>query len=764
MTATPTITTQETAMTSNTTRPKATSAQALAASSSAPAAPSDKMSRRFFGQLLGMPAVLASTVSAATVSACGGGGEDPVVVDASTAPLSKAAFVATISSHFDWVHSSEYHDPYKLVQPTFVDVIVGSTAHAKAIETALEEAIISNSQGYFYPEQPMTREEAADIYVKAFKVPASATDALAGFTDAASITSSRRASVNAMVAAGYMAGSSATQFSPSASVSVGEAAQILQAITSHQVAPPQVMCKTGTTAPRRYVRISTPTAGAQIFYTYTFDGSEPADPSGSAGIAYDFESHGVLQFVNPLTSTTNSRLYRLKAVAKKDGLATSAVRSFTWNVVRPNTGAFQARLIHAGTDTSPTVWKINNPAEYFQAFVFYIEGSTRGLVFDAGEYGYQKANLKAFIDTLATKPYDVIVGHNHPDHAEQIYNFTSAGVTLYASAIEKAAITASTRTDFQSAGAAAVAIQDGQVLDLGNVQVTAYVQPGHTNGLTTAIVNQTGWVFGSDMFCCNRAYTADTTQYNLVKVDLFLSLTQQLISNYQKSSTSGLITEVTNAHQEVPVGMEGVKNFVKCFQQLIDRGDAATAPSIRGGRLGNPTSPTTRNSRMSMVGDMWRDKNWMAVGNALGSGLDRPVDYFTAPTSVYPCAATLDYNTADGYKKYSVLSNIEITGGTLVGVDVYWAAAANGVPNKLSNKFDPWTYAYTVNVPAATTSLVIKPTAMSNNISAMKVNGASVAQGSSKTVAVSSGSTFTIEVVSPDGSSTSTYTFTVALV
>ena len=220
-----------------------------------------------------------------------------------------------------------------------------------------------------------------------------------------------------------------------------------------------------------------------------------------------------------------------------------------------------------------------------------------------------------------------------------------------------------------------MAIGDGHVFDLGNVQLTAYMQPGHTHGLMTVIVNQTGWVYCSDMFCVNRAYTADTTQYNLVKVDLFLSLLQQLLANYRRSSTSGQITEVTNAHQEVPVGMEGVHNFVKCFQQLIDRGDAATAPSIRGGRVGNPTSPTTRNSRMSMVGDMWRDKNWMAVGNPLGTGLDSPVDYFTAPTTAYPCGATIDYNTADGYRKYSVLSNIEIGGGTLVGVDVYWAAA-----------------------------------------------------------------------------------------
>lgn len=722
----------------------------------------EKMSRRLFGQLLGMPTLLATAATATAVTACGGGSDAPQP-NPDAATLTRAAFAASIAKYFDWVHSSDYNDPYKLVQPTFVDVKLGVTPFAREIEMALEEAIISNTLGYFYPDQPITREEVAEIYVKAFKIPASATNALSSFTDAASITASRRASVNAMVAAGCMKGTSATQFSPTASVSVGDANAILASITSQRVAPPQVMCKSGTTAPRRYVTISTPTPGAKLYYTYTFDGTEPADPTTSAGIEYDFTNNGVLQFVNPLTSTTNSRLYKLKAVAKKEGLATSTVQTFTWNIVRPNTGAFQAKLIHAGTDTSPTVWKINNPAEYFQAFVFYIEGSTRGLVFDAGEYGYQKANLKTFIDTLATKPYDIIVGHNHPDHAEQIYNFTSAGVKLHASAIEKAAITASSRTDFQSAGAAAVAIGDGFTFDLGNVQVTAFIQPGHTNGLVTAIVNQTGWVFGSDNFCCNRAYTADTTQYNGTKVDLYLSLTQQLLANYRKASVSGQITELTNAHQEVPVGMEGLNNFVKCFQQLIDRGDAATAPSIRGGKFGNPTSPTTKNSRMSMVGDMWRDKNWMAVGNSLGTGLDSPVDYFTAPTTAYPCGATVNYNTADGYKKYSVLSNIEIAGGTLVGVDIYWAAPANVVPNKLPNKFDPWTYAYTVNVASGTGSLVVKPTAMSNNISSMKVNGTAVPQGASTTVAVAAGTVITIDVVSPDGSATSTYRLTVAL-
>jgi glyoxylase-like metal-dependent hydrolase (beta-lactamase superfamily II) len=711
-----------------------------------------KMSRRRFASLLGLPPVLASTMA---LSACFGGDDDEPAPDAGTEPLTRAAFVATLSDHFGWVHSSEYVDPYKAVQPTFVDVVVGTTPYAKQIETALEESIISNVDANFGPDKPISREDAADIYVKAFKIPASATNALAGFSDADAISVGKRPSVNAIVAAGLMAGTSTTQFSPAAPVTGNDAKTLLNGIAAKRVAPTQVMCKSGTTAPRRYVSISTPTVGAVIYYTFTFDGSEPPDPS-AAGAVYDFTADGVLQFVNPLSSTTDSRLYRLKAMAKKDGLAPSAVQEFTWNIVRPQTGAFQAKLMHPGTASSPRVWKINNPAEYFQAFVFYIEGSTRGIVFDAGEYGYQKANLKSFIDTLATKPYDLLVGHSHPDHAEQVYNFSSAGITFYASAIEKAAFIASSRTDFQSAGNAAIAVDDGHVLDLGNVQATVYLQPGHTHGLATLLVNQTGWVFGSDMWGCNRAYTADTTQYQGVKVDLFLSLVQQLIANYRKSSASGLITEVTNAHQEASVGMECVNNFVKCFQQLIDEGNVVAKPSIRGGTKGVGGAG---GDRMSIVGDMWRDRNWMAIG-PIGK-FASPVDYLSKPTSAYPCAAAIDYNEADGYRKYSVLSNVEITGGDLVGVDVYWAGPANGVANRLPDKFDPWTYAYTVNVPAGANRIEIKPTAMSNKVVSIKVNGAAVAQASSSTVSVSAGSKVTIDVVSPDGSSTSSYSFAI---
>jgi len=58
----------------------------------------------------------------------------------------------------------------------------------------------------------------------------------------------------------------------------------------------------------------------------------------------------------------------------------------------------------------------------------------------------------------------------------------------------------------------------------------------------------------------------------------------------------------------------------------------------------------------------------------------------------------------------------------------------------------------------------VRPFAMSGKAGALRVDGAAVAQGASATVAVAAGSRFTIEVVSPDGTATSVYAFSVVAV
>ena len=660
------------------------------------------------------------------------------------AALSRAEFVAIISDYFNWVHWSEYNDYAKAVPRQFSDVR-STHPFAKQIECALEEKIISpDEDDNFHPDRPMTRQDAAAVFALAFKIPTSSKDSLSAFTDNSSVSAAAREGLNSLVAAGYMKGVTASELRPAAGLTRAEVNEILNRITMAQVAPVQVMPKSGTTSYRRYVNMTCPTPGATIYYTFTNDRTEPADPTTSSEV---YEAvNGFLLFDNPMRSETDTKYWTLKAMAVKNGMAASAVQTVVYYITRPQISPFQARLVHAPTSTSPAVWDIINPADYHRPHVYYIEGTTRGVVLDAGQYSITKGNLKTFIDTLATKPYDIVLGHNNPDHVEQINNFVEGGIKLFVTPQDKGSLTASKRSDFRAAAASSVPIRDGDILDLGNVQMTAYQTPGHSHGLVILQDKRNGWIFGSDMFGCNRLATADITNYSGAKMDLFLSMVQQIYSNLRKNG--GRIEEVYNAHNEVPVGYAGIKNFEAAVQQLIDVGDSASAPSIRG-----------RKQRTSVVGDMWRDKNWIAI--AVGGTWGGPVDYLTSANPDYKCNNTIDYNVADGIKKYSVLSNIEIDNGDLVGVDLTWAPPSNGVPNTLPNKFDPWTYSYDVKVPAANKNITITPTAMSRKITSMKLNGDAIKPGEGKTIPVVDGTQIRIDVVAPDGVTTSNYVLTV---
>jgi hypothetical protein len=148
----------------------------------------------------------------------------------------------------------------------------------------------------------------------------------------------------------------------------------------------------------------------------------------------------------------------------------------------------------------------------------------------------------------------------------------------------------------------------------------------------------------------------------------------------------------------------------------------------------------------------------MAIG-PIGK-VTAPVDYLSRPTGEYACKAEIDYNASGGHLKYSVLAHIDFGVGRLVGVEVSWAPPANGVPNVQAGKFDPWAYQYSVRVPPGTTHLDVTPTAMASRVRALSVNDVAVKQGGTRRVPVTAASRIEVKLVSPDGSSTSTYVFT----
>lgn len=662
--------------------------------------------------------------------------------------LTRAEFVAMISDYFAWPHPSEYNDIWKAPLMQFADVKT-EDKYGKQIEVALEEGLIApDALGNFEPNAKMTRQDAAVIFAKAFMVAAAGDDVLVNFTDWDQVKTAAKPYVKALFKEGYMIGRSESVYGPEDAITELEATTVFKRITGSMVSPVQAVPKQNAVAPRRYVKMWCPTPGAEVHYTT--DGTVPT----AASPVYTVASKG---HFNEILST--AQLPRkdvvYKAVAIKAGLAISPVQTFIWKLYRPIIDDFQHDLIMAATPTSPAVYRIYNDSESVRAMAWYIEGPTSGIMFDALQTSYTAKNLKEYVDkNMATKPYILIIGHTHGDHDAQLPNFLLAGIDCYVN-----------RRGWSSLGASLVPIasqakiknvDEGDVFDLGGgVDFRVFALPGHANCNIILQDKDNGLIFASDIYGCTRAGSADNVAVQQVKADLLLSMAQQVYSGYKKDG--GKTTWLFTGHDETPLGDNNLILFEKALQQVVDLGEGGCSPTLRGNN-------DAANSRTTIIGDMWKDgTNWISL-KLIG---------IMGDASEFLTSAPINYNGKDGHLKYSVLSNIEFLGGDLVGTTLTWRAPGAEftwggqkitIPNSLPDKLDPWFYDYKVEVPAANSKIVVTPTAMSNKITSMKVNGKLIENRTPVTVDVVNGTVITIEIVAPDHVTTSTYTFTVVKV
>jgi hypothetical protein len=637
--------------------------------------------------------------------------------------ITKAEFVAMISDYFAWPHPDNYNDIWKKPIDGFADV---STAdkYGRQIEVALEQGIIAkDASGKFNPNTVITRGQAAEILGKAFLI-------------------------DDIVAGGYMKKGASED-----TMSKEEAETIFKAITSSVVAPVQAVPVTTAVAPRRYIKLWCPTQGATIYFTR--DGSEPT----MASEVYNIGTMGHIQEMIGNRSGSgadqDTRKVVYKAFAVKEGMKTSSIHTMVWNLYRPLDHDFQSDLLIKGDATTPRVYRIYNDSETVRAMCWFIEGPQKGIVFDALQTTVDKHNLKEYIDKLATKPYILIVGHEHGDHDAQVPAFLNAGIDVYIN--NRGWVSIGGRGGFGSVipdpekQKLVKNVDEGDSFDLGGGFVfEVYALPGHANGNIMLNDKKSGMVFGSDIYGCTRAGSADNVSVSGLKADRLLSFTQQAYSNYTKGGA--VVKMLFTGHDELMLNNKNLLLFEQALQQVIDNGENGCTPSLRGG-----------GSRATTVGDMWKDgTNWISlmIGGNMGDGYE----YLTSN-------ATANYN-AGGYTKYSVLSNIEIEGGDLIGTTVAWANPRTfewagkqiTIPNELPDKFDPWTFDYTIKVPATKKKITIIPTTMSTKVIEIRLNGNLVKYRSRNEVEVNNGQVIKITVVAPDGKTTSTYSFTIKMV
>ncbi len=631
----------------------------------------------------------------------------------------KAEFTAKIADFFEWPHPDEYNDIWKVPLEPINDVSA-DTPFSRQIETALEEGIIElDAEGNFYPDALITGDEAAAIIADVYELSGNDLNLLAPL---------RGRSV----------------------ISKAFADGVFAAVAGSIVAPVQAVPKTNAVAPRRYVKLWCPTPGATIFFTS--DGAEPTMDSEIYTVAT--QGH-----INEMLS--NSELPEkdvvYKAAAMKSGMQDSAVKTYTWHLYRPVVDDFQADLVLEATETSPAVYRVYNDSESVRAMAWYIEGSERGVLFDALQTMPAMVDLKTFVDEqIATKPNFLIVGHSHGDHSAQMMSYLKAGADVY---INKRGFAPISKAGYFPAMVPdpeyqkkVMDIEEGDTFSLGNCEFRVFAHPGHADDNIIIQDIHNGLIFASDIYGCTRAGSADNVGVSGVKVDLLLSITQQVTAGFL--ADGGKIEMLFTGHDESPLYANNIALFEQALQQVVDYGEAACTPTLRG-KNNRPGSRTT------LVGDMWRDgTDWIALG--IGGIMGDDYDYLTSEPKNY---------NGNGFKKYSELSNIVFEGGDLVGVDLAWDVTPEdfmfggeltaGVPNSVPDKFDPWTYDYTVSVPAETDVITVIPTPMSTQISYMTLNGLIVDYESRNDVEVADGDVISVELVAADAITSSRYTFTV---
>jgi hypothetical protein len=444
-----------------------------------------------------------------------------------------------------------------------------------------------------------------------------------------------------------------------------------------------------------------------------------------------------------------------KAFAVKNGLKKSSVKTMVWHLYRPLDDDFKSDLIVAGNKTTPKVYRIYNNSESVRAMCWFIEGPESGIVFDALQTTVDKHNLKEYIDKIASRPYVLVIGHEHGDHDAQIPAFVSAGIGTYLCNRGWASVGSpggfgAVLTDPEKQKLVKN-VDEGDSFDLGGGCIfEVYALPGHADGSIVINDKQSGMVFGSDIYGCTRAGSADNVGVSGLKADRLLSFTQQAYSNYTKGGA--VVNMLFTGHDEQMLSNKNLLLFEQALQQVVDNGEDGCTPSLRGG-----------GSRVTTIGDMWKDRtNWISL--SIGGTLGDHYEYLTNNS-------TANYNSG-GHAKYSVLSNIEIVGGDLVGTVVKWAEPKTfewagekiTVPNELPDKFDPWTYDYTINVPASNKSITIIPTSMSAKVTEIRLDGDLVGYRSRNEVKVTNGQVIKITVVAPDGATTSKYSFTIKII
>ncbi len=241
-------------------------------------------------------------------------------------------------------------------------------------------------------------------------------------------------------------------------------------------------------------------------------------------------------------------------------------------------------------EIAPNTYEIG---EFDCASIFLLVGDEKAMVIDTG---VGIGDLKGFISRLTGKPLMVCFTHSHMDHVGG------------ASAFDNAYVHPRDMADFATGGALGLGVdrrlryigyiaerekgdypynleedvtewgpcpplyplEDEEVVDLGNREVTVYACPGHTPGSIAFLDHRTRSLFHGDAFNCNLGLGS-----NVPGSARFTSIERALFYLKRLSGLHPSYDRYFNGHYDFrplgePLGEDVLPDAITACQQLVD--------------------------------------------------------------------------------------------------------------------------------------------------------------------------------------------------
>ncbi len=451
--------------------------------------------------------------------------------------------------------------------------------------------------------------------------------------------------------------------------------------------PPTVFPPPGTYPTTESVTLLDDDPEATIHYT--FDGSLPTSKSPV------FEPRQVLFIYGIYEGNHGLKAgYTIRAVAMREGHTNSDVADFQFVIDRRDRTAYVSEEILPG---------VRMARDSDNDKMFLVTGANKYALIDSG---MGRGDLKSYISQFTgDKPIELIFTHSHGDHIGQADQFVrdsiehigEADLAVLKDLLQKRGIPDDVIAKH------ALALHDGDRIDLGDRSLAIYDTPGHTPGSIVILDEQTGNLFTGDSFGSNSPTIPDALfmQWSQKPLDEYLAAVKNSRVHFR-----GKVKFIMTGHNDHPLaGEKYLDNLETALQSLMDKGDTVLVPSYR------PVG-----FQQVIVGDRFRDPNWLAVNVNTKTYLPASVDKI----------AGLTYLVVEGAK--------------------------------LSPMFSPSVKEYTVTVPHNVSKLEITAEPTSTRSRELTINGAPAQSGVATAVKI--GRQTAVRVTSPDGSETTEYVIT----